>query len=137
PIAPDTGTGGTIMYEVTVRIRCLLRQGVVEFTRDIALRFKPCRGLVLHEGPDPNTSVSHIVAEVRWFPGVEPGLGRFQAQLVDDLEAAATFGDDYDSLRRAYEARGWQLLRAGSLRLLGWPFCAGAVLADNDRDKVA
>jgi hypothetical protein len=59
-------------------------------------------------------------------------------QLTDDLEAAATFGDDSDSLRRAYEARGWQLLRAGSLRLLGWPVGWGADGSDcNERNRVA
>jgi hypothetical protein len=109
------------VFDVELRVRARLRHGVFEFSRDIVLPFPPSVWVFLHEGPDPDCGLSNGVDVVRWLPADEPGQGRFLVWLIDDVEAAATYGDDYEALREAYAARGWQEVHSGPFRVVGWP----------------
>jgi hypothetical protein len=107
------------MFDVRLRIRCLLRQGVYEFERSTLLPFVPRPGISLHEGPDPASGTSRYIGDVIWLAVGFNGEGRFLCQLEDDLDAAQDFGDDASALTEHYEAQGWRPAGSGPLRLLG------------------
>jgi hypothetical protein len=109
------------MYTIELRVRALLRQGVVEFVKLAEWPFAPSVGIALHVGPDPDVGEPRALTDVIWVPADELGQGHFLVQIEDDVEAAATYADDYESLLDSYTSRGWQEFRSTSLRVVGWP----------------
>jgi hypothetical protein len=93
------------VHEVELRVRALLRSKVVEFTKRAILPFPPFPWLVLHDD-EPAVRVQ----EVTWDGQC------FVCQMVDDVEAAGTFGDNAEGLKRSYAARGWAVRDEGPVR---------------------
>jgi hypothetical protein len=97
------------VYDVELRVRALLRSQVVEFTKSTTLPFVPFSWLVLREDEDDE---GLKVEEVAWDSATE----RFICHCLDDVDAAANFGDDTEGLKESYEARGWVVRDEGPVR---------------------
>jgi hypothetical protein len=113
------------MYTVEVRVRCLMRHRVVEFSKRFEMPFTPYEGLPIEESAGPLHSTTYTLEEVRWC--VDDG-GRFIGQAEDDATAADVFSDDYTGLVEDYTVRGWREYRRGGLRVMG--------LVRQSRDRV-
>jgi hypothetical protein len=70
-------------FEVVVRVRALLRHEVVEFSR------RTLPWLFLRDGEEDGEAGVQL-QEVAW----DVGRSRFVARVLDDVDAAAAFGDD-------------------------------------------
>jgi hypothetical protein len=105
------------VFNIQLRLRALTRRGVVEFSKFVEWPFIPVDGITLLEGSDPDEGIRYPIVDVLWLSEA----GRFVAILADDEAAAADFGDDLAALKSYYEMRGWEEVRSGPLRVIGWP----------------
>jgi hypothetical protein len=99
------------MIQAELRLRAVLRSMVVELTRLVELPFPPLAWMVLLDGPHVAEPDGHRVAET-FFDLAEQ---RYVCRLLDDLDAAAVFGDDVQGLCKRYEGQGWEVARLGPI----------------------
>src|SRR5687768_14609545 len=99
------------MIEAELRLRAVLKSMVVEFTRTVEVPFPPPAWMVLLDGPEIPEAEGQRVAETFF----DLAQRKYAVRLLDDLDAAEQFGDDVKGLCRHYEARGWQVSRAGPI----------------------
>jgi hypothetical protein len=102
------------VFQVDMRVRALLRHQVVEFTKRITLPFVPVAWMVLQEGEDGDRGIGSQIQAVTWSIREE----RFVCLMLDDVDAANTFGEDAEGLIGSYEARGWEVHNSGPVTRL-------------------
>jgi hypothetical protein len=85
--------------QVELRIRCLLKQYLLEFAKTIRLSSSPTPFLLFDHGPP--------VASLRIRGVTALDESKFLVQADDDGNAARQFGDNIAALTTWYEALGW------------------------------